>query len=217
MIRKQFAKIFLPVLFLILCPVIFSSCLKQGDIAIQEGAAAFQRKEFDKAVGLFQMGLSVECSYSPESVYIMIANCYSQKEEFDTAIEWREKALAITEDPENYLNLGMIYRIKQDDETAEKMFRKALDIDPDNAAAYASLGALCITHNRIDEAIPLLEDAEAINSRAGIIHADLAICYARKGDFEKADEEIEIAEDYKTDNLAEFKAEIESLREKANK
>ena len=201
----------LPV-FLLFCAFMFSSCVKKGDILIQEGASAFQRKEFDKAAGLFQMGLSDECSLDPESVYVMIANCYSQKEEYDTAIEWRQKALALSEDSENYLNIGMIYRIKQDDENAEAMFRKALEIDPDNAAAYASLGALCISSNRIDEAIPLLEDAEAINPRSGIIHADLAICYARKGDFEKATEQLELAEDYKVENLAAFKAEISDLQ-----
>ena len=159
--------------------LIFSSCLEKGDIEIQQGAAAFQRKEFEKAISLFQMGLSVECSLPPESVY-----------------------------------LGMIYRIKQDDETAEKMYRKALDVDPDNAAAYGSLGALCLTHNRIDEAIYFLEEAETVNPRAGIVHADLAICYARKGDFEKAEEQLELAEDYKVDNLAAFKAEVADLQQR---
>lgn len=201
------------VLFLMISTLFFSSCdMKKGDYAIQEGAAAFQRKEFDKAIGLFQMGLSVECSMSTPTVYIMISNCYSQKGDYDSAIEWRNKALEITEDSENYLNLGMIYRIKQDDETAEKMFRKALDLDPDSAPAYASLGALCITHDRIDEALALFEEAEAINPRSGIIQADLAICYAHKGDFEKADEHLGLAEDYKAENLPQFKAEIESLR-----
>lgn len=192
----------------------FSSCLEKGDIEIQQGAAAFQRKEFEKAISLFQMGLSVECSLPPESVYVMIANCYSQMEDFDNAIEWRKKALELSEDAENYLNLGMIYRIKQDDETAEKMFRKALDVDPDNAAAYGSLGALCLTHDRIDEAIYFLEEAETVNPRAGIVHADLAICYARKGDFEKADEQLGLAEDYKVDNLAAFKAEVADLQQR---
>lgn len=212
---KKNPSIIIASVLLILTSLFISSCtLKKGDMAIQEGAAAFNRKEFDKAIGLFQMGLSVETSYSPESVYVMIANCYSQKMEHDQAIEWRKKALEISEEPENYLNLGMIYRIKQDDDTAEQMFLKALELDDNNAATYASLGALYITHDRIDEAIPLFKEAEAINPRSGIIHADLAICYARKGDFDLADEELEIAQNYKVDNYAKFFAEVEELKNK---
>lgn len=199
-------------LALILSGLSFSSCVvPAGDLDIQQGARYFQKKKFDEARHCFEMALEEECTFPKESVYIYISNCYSQQEDYDSAIEWREKALEISPDADNLLQLGMIYRVKLDDDKAEEYFKKALELNTRNAAAYASLGSLYMTHNRTDEAIEMLENSLDINNLSSIVHADLAVCYARKGMEKEAMDELQWAADHKFEQIAEFKDQVISL------
>lgn len=202
-------------LSLVFVAPILSSCMKKGDIAVQQGASYFQRGRFDLAETAYKMALDVECSYPKEDIYVLISNCYSQRGDYDTAIEWRNKALAITEDAENYMNLGMIYRLKNDELKAEEMFKKAVEIAPMGANTYGSLGSLYLSQDRVDEAIPLLEKCLELNPRIAQIHADLAVCYARKGLFDEAEESFEEAQRYRLDTISQFRAEIDELEKKA--
>jgi tetratricopeptide (TPR) repeat protein len=203
-----------PVL-LILTPLIFCSCLEKGDIAVQQGAAYFQRREFTSAENAFKMALTVECSYPPEDIYIMIANCRSQQEDWDGALEWRGKVLETRRDAENLLNMGLIYRLKKDDKTAEDFFKQALDADSGSSDAYASLGALYLSQGRIEDAAAMLEKSLDINDRPAIVHADLAICYGRLKDFTRAEEEISIAAERKLPDIEKFRRELTDLENDA--
>ena len=194
---------------------LFVSCMKDGDILVQEGARFFNQKRFDLALEDFEKALESETSYEPRILYIYISNCYSQMGDQDLAIEWRLKALEIAEDASNYLNIGFLYRLKGDDDTAEKMYLKALELDGEDAAIYASLGSLYLTHDRIDEAVAMLEKACDIDDRSGIIHADLAICYAKQSLFDEAEDEYSLALRYKAPNIIEFRARLDELKSKA--
>ena len=105
----------------------------------------------------------------------------------------------------------MIYRVKLDDDKAEEYFKKALELNTRNAAAYASLGSLYMTHNRTDEAIEMLENSLDINNLSSIVHADLAVCYARKGMEKEAMDELQWAAEHKFEQIAEFKDQVISL------
>lgn len=188
------------------------SHMKAGDLAIQNGAKLFEQKNFDQAESFFQQALKEDCSYSKDTIYMYIANCYSQKGDFDSAILYRKKALEIdASDFDNYNNLGMLYRLKKDDASAEIMFKKATELAPKNIVAFASLGALYLTANRIDEAIEYFDKALYIDDSDGAVHADLAICYARKGKFDDAENEYAEAVKQKADNLEKFRAELNTL------
>jgi Flp pilus assembly protein TadD len=91
------------------------------------------------------------------------------------------------------------------------MFKKATELAPKNIVAFASLGALYLTANRIDEAIEYFDKALYIDDSDGAVHADLAICYARKGKFDDAENEYAEAVKQKADNLEKFRAELNTL------
>ena len=195
--------------------MVFTSCLQKGDMAIQQGSAYFQRKQFDLAETAFKMALDVECSYPKEYIYVLISNCYSQRGGYDGAIEWRNKALEIREDAENYVNLGLIYRLKNDETTAEQMYKKALELAPDDGGVYGSIASLYLSQDRIDEAIPLFEKCLELNPRMPVVYADLAVCYARKGRFDEAEEMLSFAHKMKVDRYDEFRSEIDALEKDA--
>lgn len=188
------------------------SSVKAGDLAIQNGSKLFQQKKFDQAEQFFQEALNEECSYDKDSIYIYIANCYSQKGDFDTAISYRKKALELNaKDYTNCNNIGILYRLKKDDVSAEQMFKKSMEIEPDDIVAIASLGALYMTANRNEEAIEYLDKALDIDDSDGKVHADLAICYARIGKFDEAEDEYAQAVKQKADKLDDFRKELNEL------
>lgn len=209
LILKKALRFCVPAVFIL---SLFVSCVKPGDLDVQQGSRLFQQKKFSEAKELFELALTEECSYSPESLYIMISNCYSQQGEYDTAIEWRKKSLeTMPDDTENYLNLGMIYRLKNDEETAEDFFKKALALAPEDADANASLGTLYLAQGRNTEALPLLEKALEAKPTQGLLHADLAVCYARLHLFSKAEEEYQQAVKYRAPHIDQFRAELDAL------
>lgn len=213
--KKRIA-IFAATLSLLAATGLSSCVLPPGDVDIQQGSRYFAKKKFDEARHCFEMALDEECSFPKESVYIYISNCYSQQGNYQDAIEYRLKALDLAEDSDNLLQLGLIYRIVDDDETAEKMFRRVLELNPRNSHAMASLGALCMTHERIDEAIELFENSLDINNLAVIVHADLAICYAKKGMEEDALYELKWAAEQKFEHIEEFTKQVYELLDLQN-
>lgn len=200
---------------LISASLALTSCIAKGDIAIQQGASYFQRGKFDMAENAYKMALDVECSYPKEDIYILISNCRSQLKDYDGAIEWRNKALALREDAGNYMNLGLIYRLKNDEASAEEMYKKAVELAPKNPNTYGSLGALYLSQDRVDEAMPLFEKCLELDSSIAQIHANLAVCYARKGRFDEAEDELESARRYRLDTYAEFRKEVDALENSA--
>ncbi len=203
--------------FFLLIPfsMFFTSCISKGDMAIQQGSAYLQKGQYDRAEEAFTSALNEECTYGKDYIYILISTCRVQKGDYDGAIEWRKKALDIRVDPDNYINLGMLYRLKEDDATAEEMYKKAIEIAPQDPNTYGSLGALYLSQNRIDEAIPYFQECLRMNSWIGIIHADLAICYGRKGLFDEAEEEMSAALALRAENHDDLRTELDELENKA--
>lgn len=205
------------VLVLLICvfallPFLFRGCYKEGDMTLQQGFSLMSKKHQNEAIDCFKLALEQENSYGNELIDILIANCYSQLGNYDEAIEWRKKSQELVPDATNCAEIGILYRVKKDDATAEEMFKKALEIESENNFAMNNLASLYLTQNRIDEAIPLFEKSLETEKTEGIVYADLAICYARKGDFEKSEEYFASAEKLKTRDIENFRKEINELK-----
>lgn len=68
---------------------------------------------------------------------------------------------AIREDPEfvpAYVLLGALYQAAGSNTQAEKFFRKALEIEPENMEALQGLGLFLISNKRYSESLPYLEN-----------------------------------------------------------
>lgn len=92
-----------------------------------------------------------------------------------------------------YLLAGQIAEDRADPEAAKDHYRAALDrlgttrsAPVNTAAASFRLGRLLASDGNLEEALPLLEQAEALAPESGAIAAALARVYRRTGDGEKA-------------------------------
>ena len=162
------------------------------------------------------MALDSDSTFPKEDIYSLIANCRLELGDYDSAIEWRRKILEAREDSDNYINLGLLYRLKEDDETAEKMYKDALRVGPKDPAAYGSLGSLYLSQDRIDEAIPYFQESASLYAWNGQVHANLAICYGKKGLFDLAEESMANALYLKLENYDDFRAQLDALEKEAN-
>ena len=92
-----------------------------------------------------------------------------------------------------YLLAGQLAEDRADPETAKARYRTALDrlgatrsAPANTAAASFRLGRLLAAEEDLDEALPLLEQAEALAPQSGAIAAALARVYRRTGDGDRA-------------------------------
>ena len=58
-----------------------------------------------------------------------------------------------------YFQQGLNFATQQNTASAEEAFRRAIQIDPNFAEAYANLGSILANQNRLPEALPYLETA----------------------------------------------------------
>lgn len=97
------------------------------------------------------------------------------------AIAYYEMAsLLDPEDVENYIQLGMLYFQKEDFETAEMIYRKALQFAPKHPKLYSNLGYLRWMANDIEQALSFYEkaidldaDYEIPINNMGVIYLDM--------------------------------------------
>lgn len=205
------------ILLTVIVSITIVSCMKPGDMTIQSGAQCFKQQKFEEAESYFKQALNEECSYSKDMIYIYISNCYSQRGDYETAISYRKQAIELKKSASanDYNNIAILYRYNKDDVTAEQYYLKAIEVAPEDAIAYVSLGGLYMTAENFDKAIIYLEKSELLNTKIPITHADLAICYAKKGDFIKAEEQYKKAEKLKADNLEQFRAQLDEIEKNA--
>ncbi|MDF0553659.1 tetratricopeptide repeat protein [Kamptonema sp. UHCC 0994] len=70
----------------------------------------------------------------------------------------------------DYFQKGVALVKKQDLAGAEAAFRKAIEIDPNFAEAYANLGSVLANQNKLEEAISNFENAVRLKPNVAVLH-----------------------------------------------
>ncbi len=187
---------------------VFFSCSKPGDSKVSHAVSAYGEQNYDKALELFNEALNEETSYSDELIYNFIGNVYLAKDEGEKAAEYFEKALRNKPDYFGLVRLGSVYYNLENAENAQKTFERAIELNPDKAEAYASLGILFMSQNKIQDAVTSLEKAESIEKQLAVVPANLAVCWSILKDRAKAEEALARAEKLKCENLDEYRARV---------
>lgn len=202
------------IIFTVLISLFLVSCSKPGDITVQKAMDFYQKHDYEKALAYFKQSLEEERRNSDELVYNFIVTIYTMQEDFENAILYQEKALASKKDYRMIISLGMNYHLIQKDDKAEEIYKSAIEFDSKKPEAYAMLGSLYLGADKIDSAIENLEKASSINPKLSVIHGNLAIAYAKKGNFEKSSEELETARSLKCENIEEFENRVNEIKNK---
>jgi tetratricopeptide (TPR) repeat protein len=146
-----------------------------------------------EAENSFKRSLALDPKAVPALAYLAVT--YAERAQHQQAIEFYEQAIALN--PQlaalHYLLADTILKSSDPDTTrAEKYLRRALELDPNLAAAYLAWGKLYVRTNRYSEAVPLFERAVSLQPELLEAHYQLGRVLMRLKRTEDAKRELEI-------------------------
>jgi eukaryotic-like serine/threonine-protein kinase len=142
---------------------------------------------------------------SPDNAFALsnLGSAYlslGDKDSLRLAQDALEKSLAIQSNYEAYSNLGVLYLEQKHYPDSAAMTRKALEIDDKDYLVWENLRTACewtqdsaCEESAVSRELPLLERLVQVRSQDGLIRASLAILYAKRGETEKAEKQIQSA------------------------
>lgn len=170
---------------------------------IDEGALRFQA-QVHKAVLQARLGniaqarstidaLKPQDTHERSVAALTLATIYREAGRTDTAVELLVKAdETLPDTPEIKYDLAMLYERQGKMSEFEALMRRVIELDPDNANAYNSLGYTYADQNReLDEAQDLLERALELDPGNPYILDSVGWYFFRRGDHQAAIEYLE--------------------------
>jgi Tfp pilus assembly protein PilF len=146
-----------------------------------------------EAENSFKQSLVFDTKLVPALAYLGLT--YAERGQYEKAISYYEQALALNAQLAtlHYLAADTMLKISNADTTrAEKYLRRALELDPNLAAAYLTWGRLYVRTNRYSEAAPLLERAVSLQPGVPEAHYQLSHVFVKLKRHEEANRELAI-------------------------
>jgi len=188
----------------------------KGNQLIEEG-------KYDEAVKVFEEFLA---KY-PEiyQTHLNIGSCFLKKGDLEKAASEFQLVLDKTLEMHGsykkdaatslraFSGLGEIALKKDDFESAQKYFREALDVSPEDETAAYNVGEIFFSNQKVDDAIKYFELAIQIKKDWSKPYYRLGIVYLNKGDFAKSLECLNkfIQMDPENPDVPQAKAMIEAI------
>lgn len=150
-----------------------------------EGATLEAQGHYEKAI---------ELAPSNYFAQVGLGHLFTDQERYAEAKECFEKAIGQQpEDATLQLQLSLICDKLDDVECSERAARRAIELEPDSAEGYNTLGYLYAERGiRLEDAVELVEKAMELQPNDPNITDSLGWAYYKMGDYEKA---VEILED----------------------
>ncbi|GEM_PF-1137525 len=154
-----------------------------------------QLGEYEKAHGLLQAAESVLEERFRDEILLARVQLYRRQQDLDRAVEVMERLLGRNPDQDAYLIMaGEFYHELGRMEDAERVLRRAIEINPRNAEAYNALGYFFAEAGvKLDEALVLVQRALELKPDAGHILDSLGWVYYKQGQYGKAVQTLEAA------------------------
>lgn len=151
--------------------------------------------DFDKAEGLMQAAGTQAVGEVGDDYLILRARLFHLQNRHAEAAETAEKLLAREDDNDSYLMIaGEYYYEAGRMEDAERVLRRAIELDPSNAEAYNALGYFFAEAGiKLDEALVLVKKAMELDPEAGHIVDSLGWIHFMQGQYDEAARALERA------------------------
>jgi len=169
------------------------------------GIAQFTLGQNAEAENSFKRSLTLDQKAVPALAYLGVT--YGERGQYEQAIVFYEQAIALNPKVAalHYLAADTMLRMSNADTTrAEKYLRRAVELDPNLAAAYLAWGRLYVRTNRFAEAAPLFERAVSLQPELVEAHYQLSRVLVKLKRPDDANRELEIfkqlSEKQKTQN-----------------
>ena len=157
------------------------------------GIAQLTHGQNVEAENAFKRSLALDAKLVPALAYLGMT--YSERGQYEKAIGFYEQALALNAQLAalHYLMAETLLKMSNADTTrAEKYLRRAVELDPNLAAAYLTWGRLYARANRYSEAAPLLERAVSLQPELLEAHYQLSRVLVKLKRPDEANRELEI-------------------------
>jgi tetratricopeptide (TPR) repeat protein len=153
---------------------------KNRELLMLRASLLGQEGHRDEAVG--QLEKMVTGNADDRDIYLSIAQIYSQAKLYAKAEEVIQKALALSNNPDDQeyarFLLGSVYEREKKFDQAEEQFRKVLEVDPLNDAAANYLGYMLADRGvRLEESVKYIKDALKIEPNNGAYLDSLGWAY----------------------------------------
>ncbi len=162
-----------------------------ADLILKNGLVAYNEKRYDDALKYFKKIKDEKKDYYLGLTHVRL-------EDYKTAITHLKKYLKRETDYQLmiqvYFVLGFIYAQKKEFARAKSYLEKALQLDFNNAKAYAALGYVHYKMRNFNESIKVLKKAIELDEENATAHNSLGYIYADTNmNLEEAVKECEIA------------------------
>jgi tetratricopeptide (TPR) repeat protein len=157
------------------------------------GIAQFTHGQNVEAENSFKRSLALDAKLVPALAYLGMT--YAERGSYEKAIDFYEQAIALNAQlaPLHYLVAETMLKTSNADTTrAEKYLKRAIELDPNLAAAYLMWGRLYVRANRYSEAAPLLERAVSLQPELLEAHYQLSRVLVKLKRTDEANRELEI-------------------------
>jgi len=176
-----------------------SYSLKLIELISYLGKIAYEKGNYNDSLQLYTFLLKTQNEEELIKVYNNIANVYQTMGNYDIALDYSKKALAIANkifsEPNSilattYNNIGGIYDLKGELFEAEEYYLKSLELRKklygldhlDVANSYSNIGGIFFTFNDYDKALEFYKKAFEIRLKIlGENHPSIAIMYNNMG------------------------------------
>jgi tetratricopeptide (TPR) repeat protein len=194
--RSAMKKILLTALLFSLMVCFTSPAWAGGLDDANAGAAAFQEKNYDKAIRLFTKAIA-SGELTPEhlkAAHALRGLAWDGKGDYAKAIADYSKAIEINpKDAATYYNRGLAWVYKGDYDKAIADFTKAIELNPRYTAAYNNRGNIYDSKGDYDKAIVDYTKAIEIDPKDAFAYSNRGVIWGKKGDYNKAIADINTA------------------------
>ena len=157
------------------------------------GIAQLTNGQNTEAENSFKRSLALDPKSVPALAYLGVT--YAERALYADALDFYEKAIALN--PQlaalHYLVADTMLRSSTEDTTrVEKYLKRAVELDPNLAAAYLTWGRLYVRTNRYEEAAPLLQRAVALQPEFVEAHYQLGRVLMKLKRTDEANRELAI-------------------------
>ena len=108
----------------------------------QLGRLYIQKKNWPMAISHLKTALGAPGVLEPQQLYNWLAFSYYQSGKLNEAQKTWQKAVDIKDSAILRINLGMVYKLAQQNDLAYRSFYRALELDPSSAQAHFELAEL---------------------------------------------------------------------------
>ena len=151
-------------------------------------------KKLAEAIIHFQLAIAIDSNFA--LAYVGLADSYLLQTNYsgvpiNTAIPNAEtaimKAMEINDQlSEAYASLGFLNEIKEDNKSAEEAYKKAIELNPNNATAYHWYASILGEDGRIDEELSMIQKALSLDPLSPVINAHNAMLLGEQGKYEES-------------------------------